>query len=83
MTCPHPPTAAPWAPPSPGMGEGLFAAVARRLAGFAGVALGWRPDEFWAATPEELATVLAALAPGEAPPDAAALARLKEQYPDG
>jgi hypothetical protein len=30
----------------------------------AGALLGWRPDEFWAATPAELAAVLTALAPG-------------------
>lgn len=48
--------------------------------------LGWRPDEFWGATPAELETVLAALAApkaGEAPPDAATIAALKEQFPDG
>ena len=49
--------------------------------------LGWRPDEFWRATPEELATVFAALAETgvgerEAPPDAAAVAALLEQFPD-
>ena len=29
-----------------------------RLAGLAGALLGWRPDEFWRATPAELAAVL-------------------------
>jgi hypothetical protein len=28
----------------------------------AGALLGWRPDEFWAATPAELAAVLTAMA---------------------
>jgi hypothetical protein len=28
----------------------------------AGALLGWRPDEFWSATPDELAAVLEALA---------------------
>jgi len=64
-----------------------FTAAAARLAGLAGAIAGWRPDEFWRATPAELETVLAAFAsPGASaapPPDAAALARLKEQYPDG
>jgi len=46
--------------------------------------LGWRPEEFWAATPAELAVVVAVLARnGEA---AAAntgdLARLIDQFPD-
>ena len=63
-----------------------FADAARRLAGVAGVAFGWRPDEFWRATPDELAALVAALA-GEAadaaPPDAATIARLQERFPDG
>ena len=38
-----------------------FAATAARLAGQAGVLFGWRPDEFWAATPAELAGVVRAM----------------------
>ena len=69
-------------PSSPG--EGLFSDAAIRLAGFAGAMLGWRPGEFWDATPAELAAVFAALNPvGEPPPDGDALARLKEMFPDG
>ncbi|MBO9580740.1 MAG: phage tail assembly chaperone [Sphingobium sp.] len=64
-----------------------FAEGARRLAGQAGLLLGWRPDEFWRATPDELETALAALAAmipeSAAPPDPATLARLKEMHPDG
>ena len=30
--------------------------AARRLAGAAAQLLGWRPDDFWDATPAELAT---------------------------
>lgn len=37
-----------------------FAATALRLARLAARALGWRPPEFWAATPGELAAILAA-----------------------
>ena len=48
-----------------------FAAVARKLAGLAGAALGWRPDEFWDATPEGV------------PPDASDMTRLQEMFPDG
>ena len=61
-----------------------FAARAARLAGMAGALLGWRPAEFWAATPGELAAVLLALG-GDAPPamDAGELARLMEVFPDG
>lgn len=64
-----------------------FAESARRLAGQAGLLLGWRPDEFWSATPAELETALGALAAmmpeSTAPPDQATLARLKEMHPDG
>lgn len=61
-----------------------FSASAVRLAGVSSVLLGWRPEEFWRATPEELATVFAAMmGEQDAPPDAAALARLMEQFPDG
>lgn len=62
-----------------------FAAAAGRIAGIAGAVLGWRPDEFWQATPAELATVLAALAGGgdAPPPGASDRARLMEMFPDG
>ena len=56
----------------------LFADAARRLAGVAGLLFGWRPEEFWNATPAELATLVAVLAP-DAPPD---LGRLMEMFPD-
>ena len=32
-----------------------------RVSGHAALLLGWTPDTFWAATPEELATILTAL----------------------
>jgi hypothetical protein len=62
----------------------VFSAAAARLAGLAGALLGWRPDEFWKATPAELAAILAAMAP-DAPAAVSAddLARLKEMFPDG
>jgi len=62
-----------------------FAESAARLAGFAGAVLGWRPGEFWVATPAELTAVVRALAGDHAapPPDAATIARLKEMFPDG
>ena len=37
-----------------------FADGARRLAGLVPRTLGWRPGEFWQATPAELAAILAA-----------------------
>jgi uncharacterized phage protein (TIGR02216 family) len=61
----------------------VFAEVARRLAGLSAALIGWTPDTFWTATPEELATVIAALQPqGAAAADGAVLARLREAFPD-
>nr|WP_238475402.1 phage tail assembly chaperone [Sphingomonas cavernae] len=55
------------------------------MAGIAGALLGWRPEEFWAATPVELATVLGALGDESeaAPPGAIERAALMEMFPDG
>ena len=39
--------------------SGDFAAGAARLAGLIPRVFGWRPDEFWNATPTELAAILA------------------------
>ena len=64
-------------------GDG-FGEAARRLSGIAGVLLGWRPAEFWAATPDELEAVLRALLPPAAPvPTPEELARLTAMFPDG
>jgi len=54
------------------------------LAGLACAALGWSPDQFWAATPAEVAGVVRALV-GEraAPVEAGLLMRLREAFPDG
>lgn len=57
-----------------------FAAAAGQLAGLAGRFLGWRPHEFWSATPAELAAILLpAEGLGETPLGRAELARLMEQ----
>ena len=60
-----------------------FSEAAGRLAGVAGALLGWRPDEFWRATPAELGAVLGAMA-GEEPESASRgdLERLMERFPD-
>lgn len=64
--------------------ENSFAGSSSRLAGLAGALLGWRPWEFWAATPAELAAVFAAWRPAEAAPASAELlAELQERFPDG
>ncbi len=61
-----------------------FRAAAERLAGLAGGLLGWRPEEFWTATPAELGTVLRAIAgESEAAADPIDLERLMEMFPDG
>ncbi|MEH3108096.1 MAG: phage tail assembly chaperone [Sphingomonas fennica] len=67
------------------MSDATFAASAARLAGVAGAVAGWRPDDFWRATPAELAAVLTALAgPGAAAPACADdLRRLLAEHPDG
>ncbi|WP_311268292.1 phage tail assembly chaperone [Sphingobium sp. WCS2017Hpa-17] len=62
-----------------------FADAAGRLAGVAGWLLGWRPDEFWRATPAELAAVLRAARGDEGAGegvDGAELGRLMEVMPD-
>lgn len=64
----------------------MFAEAAARLAGVAGAVLGWRPDEFWRATPEELGAIFTAMI-GEAdegpPLDRATMASMQEMFPDG
>ncbi|MEO6041795.1 MAG: phage tail assembly chaperone [Croceibacterium sp.] len=45
-----------------------FAGVAARLAGLVPRALGWRPAEFWDATPAELAAIFAAEDGGDPAP---------------
>jgi len=59
-----------------------FGTAAGRLAGLAGRMLGWRPPEFWAATPAELAAILHAGSEGEAAPvDRTELQRMMENEP--
>jgi len=66
----------PGGPASPRAGEAL--------AGLACASLGWAPDQFWAATPAELASVVRALGGERAPPvDMGLLARMREAFPDG
>lgn len=63
-----------------------FAPRAARLAGLAGVIFGWRPDEFWRATPAELAALLLAMRGDDGAGGCAGaddLTRLQEMFPDG
>ncbi len=62
----------------------MFSEAAARLAGLAGALFGWRPNDFWQATPAELAAVVEALAgAGAAPMTRDELARLEERFSDG
>jgi hypothetical protein len=64
--------------------NGEFSVAALRLAGLAGALLGWRPVEFWDATPAELAGVFGAMnPPSETPVGGDVLAQLQELFPDG
>jgi hypothetical protein len=61
----------------------LFADTALCAARVAAALLGWRPAEFWAATPAELRTALGLdLDDGGAPASAELLTRLMEAFPD-
>lgn len=61
-----------------------FAEAAARLAGLAARDLGWRPAEFWRATPAELALSLADPAiQAAAPPSRAEIERMMEHDCDG
>ena len=59
-----------------------FGEAAERLAGAAAVLLGWRPDEFWAATPQDLATALGAFMNEADGPHPDAIAALRRRFPD-
>ncbi len=60
-----------------------FEMAARRAARLAAAMLGWRPDEFWAATPTDLRTALGIDAAGDhTPATAALLAQMMEAFPD-
>jgi hypothetical protein len=43
----------------------MFGQAALRLSGLAARSLGWRPSEFWAATPAELAAALSPADPAD------------------
>ncbi|MCT2399200.1 phage tail assembly chaperone [Novosphingobium mangrovi (ex Huang et al. 2023)] len=66
------------------MSEARFAPAALTLCALAARSLHWRPHEFWAATPAELAAALGLLTPGAAPSglDRETLQRLMEHDHD-
>jgi uncharacterized phage protein (TIGR02216 family) len=69
-------------PPSRIGERGLFGERAVELAGFASSLLGWRPGEFWTATPTEFATALGLDEHDGDAMDRAAMDRLVAQFPD-
>jgi hypothetical protein len=67
------------------MADGRLGRAAIALAGLMARVAGWRPDEFWAATPADVRAVLAGWveADGDPPVDGTALAAMMERFPDG
>lgn len=59
-----------------------FGTAAARLSGVAAAVLGWRPCEFWGATPAELASALGLEAGGQDPADRTLLNDLLARFPD-
>ncbi len=59
--------------------SGHFGPGAARLGGLSARLLGWRPDHFWAATPAELAAILAPFAGAEESLARTDLERMMEQ----
>lgn len=62
--------------------DGRFGDAAARLCSAASLILGWRPDEFWGATPAELALALQAPTYSAKGPDAAVIDELRRRFPD-
>jgi hypothetical protein len=60
-----------------------FGEVAGKLAAQTALTLGWRPDDFWNATPAELLGILHALAGNaQAPPSSDEIQELMSLFPD-
>ena len=58
-----------------------FGEAAARLSSAASLLLGWKPDEFWDATPAELALALTFADTADAP-DAMTIEALQRRFPD-
>ena len=59
-----------------------FCDCANQLGGKTAVLLGWKPDDFWNATPAELAAILTAFSPDAEIADSAILTQLMGRFPD-
>jgi hypothetical protein len=62
--------------------ERWFGEAAARLSGAASSLLGWRPEEFWSATPAELALAIQPVPTLDAP-DLKTIEVLRQRFPDG
>ena len=60
----------------------LFGEAAARLSSAASMVLAWRPDEFWRATPAELALAMNLSGYIAEGPDAETSEALRERFPD-
>ena len=67
------------------MADDRLGPAAIRLAGVMARVAGWRPGEFWTATPADVRAVLAGWVDGAEEPcfDGATLAAMMERFPDG
>lgn len=63
--------------------SGRLGESAVRLAGIAARLLGWRPEEFWNATPAELATALVEGGDAIEPVSGGEVQALMARFPDG
>ncbi|MEH6715313.1 phage tail assembly chaperone [Parasphingorhabdus flavimaris] len=64
----------------------IFAVSASTLSGTVSAVLGWTPEQFWEATPAELAAIFSVFADnhsGQRPLGTTQLEKLKEVFPDG
>ena len=59
-----------------------FGEAAAKLSAAASQLLGWRPDEFWNATPAELALAFQPPSDAVEAPNAKTIAQLRERFPD-
>ncbi|WP_417593462.1 phage tail assembly chaperone [Parasphingorhabdus sp.] len=72
--------------PRPSPGHNDFSSSIQKLSGTASAVLGWTPEQFWQATPAELATIFAAFAGSgsdSVPLGTEQFEKLKETFPDG
>lgn len=59
-----------------------FGDAAAQLSSAASAVLGWRPDDFWNATPAELALALQFPGGAAEPPDSMTIEELRRRFPD-